>query len=174
MIVFVSILVSAKFIPSAFSQETATTSGVSGEEKLYALSLTRFHFITLKHFHSALFSLSDEKRELSNDEANILNAGLNAFLTSPERETMLLEALRKNKSVQLHLSVPEKDSAPQVVTNPKKPLLYQLKPMIHAVPVLVAIKPLLDGPLAFEITLEKGKEHSTYDVDWAGGIAGLA
>ena len=173
-IVLSALLMSAFFISPVFAQDQVSSLPSTGEEKLHALSLTRFHFITLKQFHSDLYSKMEKTGKISDSEAGLLNAGLNSFLGAPEREAMLLQALRENKAVRIELSIPEEDSVPKVVNSPTKPLLYRLKPAFHTVPVLVAIKPLLDGPNAFEITLEKGNETSRVEVDWAGGIAGLA
>lgn len=167
------------FAPSASTQDDfgqISLSIPSPQEKLHALALTRFHFITLKQFHSALFSSSGEGGKLvSESQAQILNAGLNAFLTSSKRETMLLDALRQNKSVQLRFSVPEiVEDAYEVIDHPTKPLLYRLEPVKRLVPTTVEIKPFLDKPIAFEITLQKGSERHHYEVDWAGRIARIS
>lgn len=177
-ILLVAVLVlSLPGTPSGFAQESVFSNSLanpSSKEKLHALALTRFHFITLKQFHSGLFSLSGDSNSLPNSEAQILNTGLNAFLNSPERETMLLDALRHNKAVELRFSIPSEDKAYQVLDHPTKPLLYRLKPMVQSVPASIEIKPLLDKPIAFQITLEKNNRRSQYEVDWAGGLASLA
>ncbi len=164
-------------IPTGFTQESiisASFPAPSPKEKLHALQLTRFHFITLKQFHSALFSFGDDQSTLTNSEAEILNAGLNAFLSSPGRETALLEAMRKNKAIQLKFSVSQQEEAYDIVDNPDKPLLYQLKPLLKSVPASIEVRPLLDRPVAFQITLKKGNERYSYYVDWAGKITRLA
>ena len=125
-----------------------SVSLVSGEDKLQALASTRFHFITLKQFHSSLFSSAQKKGELTELEAGLLNAGLNVFLTSAERETMLLEALRENRSVRINLPVSKNEEVCDI-----------------------EVKPLLDKPIAFQIILNQdGKEH-LYRVDWSGNMA---
>jgi len=165
-------------IPTGFAQESIISASFptpSPKEKLQALQSTRFHFITLKQFHSALFSFGDDQKSISNSEAEILNAGLNAFLASSGRETALLEALRKNKAIQLKFSVPQEEKGTyDVVDNPDKPLLYQLKPILKSVPATIEVKPLLDRPVAFQITLRKGAEHYSYYVDWAGKLSRIA
>ena len=179
-------------LPGGYAQESILSgsfpSPVSPKEKLQALQLTRFHFITLKQFHAALFSFSatqrwadpssgggEDKNTISNSEAEILNAGLNAFLSSPGRETTLLEALRQNKAIQLRFSVPEREEAAyDMVDHSDKPLLLQLKPLLKSVPASIEVRPLLDRPVAFQITLRKGTEHYSYYVDWAGKITRLA
>lgn len=182
-----TILISSLFItPVAFSQDSFITSGlasgslsiantsavVSPQEKIQALESTRFHFITLKQFHSALFTsvTTSSGDKISEPQAQILNAALNAFLTQAGRETLLLEALRQNRSVRLRFNVPEKTKEYQIVDNPDKPLAYQFKPVVSAVPATIEIKPLLDKPVAFEITLKKGNERYVFDVDWSGRI----
>jgi len=165
-------------VPTGFAQESMISTSFpasSPKEKLHALQLTRFHFITLKQFHSALFSFGEDRNVLSNSEAEILNAGLNAFLSSPGRETTLLEALRQNKAIQLKFSVPKKEEgAYDVIDDPNRPLLYQLKPLLKSTPASIEVRPLLDRPVAFQITLKNGNEHYSYYVDWAGKITHLA
>ena len=177
-------LLAGSFIsPLAFSQDNFIGTGsfsiasnapaaTSPQDKLHALESTRFHFITLKQFHSTLFTTVslDPKNQLTDEQARVLNAGLNSFLTQAGRETLLLEALRQKRSVRLKFKVPEQEKEYQIIDNPDRPLAYQLKPVVHGVPVSVEIKPLLDQPVAFEITLKKGNEHYVYDVDWSGRI----
>lgn len=169
------IVVFSFFIRRSFAQESIISNSLtlsSPEEKLHALTLTRFHFITLKQFHSALFSIEGDQDPLSDSEAYILNTALNAFLTSSGRETMLLEALRRNKAIQLRFSVPETAAgAYQVIMHPTKPLLYRLKPASTSVPATIKIKPLLDKPIAFQISIQKGNERHAYNVDWSGKIS---
>ena len=164
-------------VSPAFAQESIISASFptpSPKEKLQALQSTRFHFITLKQFHTALFSFGEDQNTLSNSEAEILNAGLNAFLSSSGRETALLEALRQNKAIQLRFSVSQKEEGTyDVIDDPNKPLLYQLKPALKSVPATIEVKPLLDRPVAFQITLRKGNEHYSYYVDWAGKISRL-
>lgn len=163
--------------PASFAQDNIVSSSFpvsSAKEKLHALALTRFHFITLKQFHSALFSFGAEQHSLSDSEARILNAGLNAFLASPDRETALLEALRQNKAIQLRFSVPEQGKAYQVMNHPTKPLAYRLEPMTSLTPASIDIQPLLDEPIAFQIVLHKGTERYRYHVDWSGKVIHLA
>jgi hypothetical protein len=148
-----------------------SVSLVTPEDKLHALASTRFHFITLKQFHSSLFSFVDQNKNLSEAEAGLLNAGLNAFLTSAERETMLLDALRRDKSVQVRFSICEPDEETyEMIDHPAKPLLYRLQPAVRRVPAAIEVKPLLDQPIAFQITLTKGNERHLYDVDWSGNV----
>ncbi len=156
----------------SFSIASNTPVVTSPQDKLHALESTRFHFITLKQFHSTLFTAVslDPKNQLTDEQARVLNAGLNSFLTQAGRETLLLEALRQKRSVRLRFKVPEKEKEYQIIDNPDRPLAYQLKPAVHEVPVSVEIKPLLDQPVAFEITLKKGNERYVYDVDWSGRI----
>lgn len=165
-------------VPTGFAQESIVSASFpapSPKEKLHALQSTRFHFITLKQFHSALFSFGEDQNALTSSEAEILNAGLNAFLSSPGRETALLEAMRRNKAIQLKFSVSKKDeSAYDVIDDPTQPLLYQLKPLLKSVPASIEVRPLLDRPVAFQITLKKGNERYSYYVDWAGKITRLA
>ena len=128
----------------------SSVSLVSPEDKLQALASTRFHFITLKQFHTGLFSFAERGKDLSEAEASLLNAGLNVFLTSAERETMLLDALRRNQSVQIKLLVSEN--------------------VVQARSATIEVKPLLDKPVAFQITLTQGEERHFYDVDWSGNM----
>ncbi len=172
--------------PVAFSQDNFITSGLasgsfsitnssavtSPQDKIQALESTRFHFITLKQFHSSLFTsvTTSSGNKISESQAQILNAALNSFLTQAGRETLLLEALRQNRSVRLRFNVPQKTNEYQMIDNPDKPLAYQFKPVISSVPATIEIKPLLDKPVAFEITLKKGSERYVFDVDWSGRI----
>ena len=160
-------------LPASFAQEPLMSSSLStpsSDEKLHALTLTRFHFITLKQFHSALFSQGVDQNFISNSEAEMLNTALNAFLTSAGRETTLLEALRQNKAIKLRFSILEEENTYEIETHPTKPLLYHLEPVTRRIPVVIEIRPLLDSPMAFQITLENGNEHCLYNVDWAGKI----
>ncbi|GEM_PF-3349026 len=166
--------------PVAFSQDSLTSSfsisvnapSVSSpQDKLHALESTRFHFITLKQFHSSLFTndkASDHK--ISDMDARLLNGALNTFLTRAGRETLLLEALRQNRSVRLKFNIPQKTEEYKIIDNPDKPLAYRLEPVVRSVPATIEIKPLLDKPVAFEITVKKGKERYLYDINWSGKI----
>ncbi len=181
-----TILISSLFItPVAFSQDGLISTGLasgsfaistapvtSSQDKIQALESTRFHFITLKQFHSALFTsvTTSSGNKISESQAQILNAELNSFLTQAGRETLLLEALRQNRSVRLRFNIPEKTNEYQIVDNPDKPMAYQFKPVVNSVPATIEIKPLLDKPVAFEITLKKGSEQYVFDVDWSGRI----
>src|SRR3989338_1762651 len=133
ILILILIAVSAHFVRGAFAQEALFSSPLtasSSDTKLHALSSTRFHFITLKQFHAALFTPGGHERPLSGSEVQILNAGLNAFLTSPGREELLLEALRQNKAVRLQFSVPEAEEDYEMTNHPTKPLVYRLEPKI--------------------------------------------
>lgn len=177
VVLILLIILGAHFVKHAFAQEAVLPNAFqvrSPEEKLHALALTRFHFITLKQFHSALFSFSEDRKVLRETEAQVLNAGLNAFLTKPGRENLLLEALRQNKSVQLKFFIPRVGTDYEMVPHPTKPLLYRLEPIQKGVPAVVEIKPLLDQPIAFKITLKRGEERFSYDVDWAGHITRIS
>lgn len=136
------IFLSDRFLYAQDSLAASPVPLTSSEDKLQALASTRFHFITLKQFHSTLFSSVKEEAKLTDVEASLLNAGLNVFLTSSDRETVLLNALRENKSVQIKLSVSE-----------------------------LEVKPLLDKPIAFQIMLKKDGEEHFYSVDWSGHVA---
>lgn len=176
ILVFVGIFVviSSLVLPSVFSQTdlgSVSLSVPSVKDKVHALELTRFHFITLKQFHSGLFSLNEDKKTLSDSEAQILNAGLNAFLNSVGRETMLLEALRQDRAVQLRFQVPQSENTYKMIDHPTKPLVYHLESANRSLAAAVEIKPFLDKPVAFEITLRQGKGKHRYQVDWAGQIA---
>lgn len=170
-----TILAVISFVSWAFAQESLISTSLpepSSKEKLHALSLTRFHFITLKQFHSSLFSSPATDTSISDEEARILNAALNAFLTSPERETLLLEALRQNKSIRLRFSLREEErGAYEIEEHPTKELLFQLKPVVRSVPAVIDIKPLLDRPVAFHVSLTKGNDTCLYEVDWSGKIS---
>ena len=152
----------------------AAFTASSPNDKLYALDITRFHFLSLKQFHSVLFSFNDYRGFFNETQVRLLNAGLNAFLNSTDRENLMLEALRSNKAVQLRFSIPEKGPGYEVLDHPTKPLLYRLEEEAKNVPVAVEILPLLDGPIAFQISVEKGKERLIYDVDWTGKIMGFS
>jgi len=175
------------FVPLAYPQEgmpqqgpvpmglrTTSSSPItvfSQEDKLHAVTLTRFHFNTLKQFHSNLYQVGEAEQSISAEEAGILNIGLNAFLTSPEREALLLKALRNNKAVQLKFTVPETSSDFDMVKTQK--LVYRLKPLVERVPAVIEVRPILDGPIAFEIVIEKGRDIHIYDVNWSGWISGF-
>ncbi len=160
-----------------YAQDRLASSSVSllsPEDKLQALASTRFHFITLKQFHTGLFSFAERGKDLSETEASLLNAGLNVFLTSAERETTLLNALRQNKSVQIKFPVSENENAYEVVDHPTKPLLYHLQPAVRNTSATVEVKPLLDKPIAFQITLTKDGEEHLYSIDWSGNMVSEA
>jgi hypothetical protein len=157
----------------AFSAPSLTAS--SPTNQLYALDITRFHFMSLKHFHSILFSSNQYRGFFTEPDAKLLNVGLNAFLSSKDRESLLLEALRADKAVRLRFMIPEKSPGDfEMINHPTKPLLYRLEPEVKRVPVVVRIQPLLDGPVAFQITVEKDGENLNYDVDWAGQVIGFS
>lgn len=171
-------------LPAVFAQDSLAASAIgssafsiqqssiqSGQEKLQALESTRFHFITLKQFHSSLFTVftQDEKNKISELDAQILNAALNSFLTQAGREMTLLQALREERSVVLKFAIPEQEKY-EVVENPDQPHAYQLEPVYRSSPASIEIKPLLDQSVAFEITLIKKNERYLYEVDWAGKI----
>lgn len=146
----------------------------SPQDKLQALSLTRFHFIALKQFHSNLFSKGEADQSITREEARLLNVGLNAFLLSADRERLVLEALRQNKAIHFRFTVPEQPgNGYQVVNHPTKELVYRLKPVVTQSTAVIEIRPLFDGPIAFQITLEKGNERADYEVNWAGWISGF-
>jgi len=130
--------------------------------------------MALKQFHSNLFSKGEADRSVSLEEARLLNTGLNAFLLSPDRERLILEALRQNKAVRFRFSVPEQPgNGAQVVNHPTKELVYRLKPVVSYSTAVIEIRPLFDGPIAFQITLEKGNERADYEVNWAGWVSGF-
>ena len=138
------------FSASLYAQEGLRANSaalVSPEDKLQALASTRFHFITLKQFHSGLFSSAEQGKGLSETDASLLNVGLNVFLTSADRETALLDALRRNEAVQIKFPVSDNENAS-----------------------MVEVKPLLDKPIAFQITLTKNGEEHLYSVDWSGHV----
>ena len=146
----VTLLLVIFFSSNLYAQDHLAANSVSltsPEGKLQALASTRFHFMALKQFHTALFSSAEQKKELSEVDAALLNAGLNVFLTSADRETMLLDALRKNESVQIKFPVSENEN-----------------------PSMIEVKPLLDKPIAFQITLTKDGEEHLYSVDWSGHV----
>ena len=105
-------------LPQASAQETIALSNsvvnVSAQDKLQALESTRFHFIALKQVYVSLFPAPERKISLPDEvslpdfEAKLLNAALNAFLNSKDRETTLLDALRQNKAIQLKFSISKK------------------------------------------------------------------
>lgn len=161
-------------IPSVWAKESVpqTSFSVSSpQDKLYALDVTRFHFLSLKQFHS---SFNEYRGVFQRGEAELLNVGLNTFLISPERETLLLQALRDNKAVRLRFSVPEQTSGYEMLRHPTKPLLYRLEEEVRNIPVTIEIQPLLDGQAAFQITVERDAERLIYDVDWTGKVVGFA
>ncbi|MBI4368091.1 MAG: hypothetical protein HY588_01715 [Candidatus Omnitrophica bacterium] len=177
ILILILIAVSAHFVRGAFAQEALLSSPLaapSSDTQLHALSSTRFHFITLKQFHAALFTPGGHDQPLSGSEVQILNAGLNTFLTSPGREELLLEALRQDKAVRLQFSVPEAEEDYEMTNHPTKPLAYRLEPKIRQVPTSIEIRPLLDQPAAFQIVLAKGDARYAYSVDWAGNISRLS
>ncbi len=103
-----------------------------------------------------------------------MNTGLNAFLLSPDREKLMLEALRQNKAVRFRFSVAEQPgNGYQVLNHPTKKLVYRLKPVVTYSTAVIEIRPLFDGPIAFRITLEKRNERAEYEVNWAGWISGF-
>ncbi len=165
-------LISSGLGSGSFSVSINTPSVASPQDKLHALESTRFHFITLKQFHSMLFTpdTTNPENKISESQARVLNTALNSFLTQSGRETLLLEALRQNRSVRLQFNIPQKETEYRIVDNPDKPLAYRFEPVVHAVSAIIEIKPLLDQPVAFEITLKKGNERYIYDVDWSGRI----
>lgn len=171
-ILIFTVLALTSFISWVFAQDTLVSSSLaspSSKEKLHALSLTRFHFITLKQFHSSLFSSTVSEHSISDQEARILNTALNHFLTFSERETLLLEALRQNKSIRLKFSIQEEDpTAFEMESDSTKELLFHLEPVIKSIPTVIDIKPLLDGPVAFQVSLVKGNVRRFYEVDWSG------
>ena len=142
----------------------------SPEEKLHAFSLTRFHFTTLKQFHSNLFGRGEAEHVMSKREAGLLNTGIQTFLLEAHREIYLLKALRENKAVRVNFSRPQQA---QVLVEPGNKEVYQLKPTVTHAPATIEIRPLLDGPIAFQITLEEGHDRYVYDVNWAGWVSGF-
>lgn len=144
---------------SLFAQEAAFRVS-SPNEKLYAMDATRFHLGSLKQFYTVLYSFDQYKGFFTELDARILNMGLNAFLTSQDREELLLKALRTNQSVRLRFKVPERKA--------------RLDPTVKDVPVTIEIQPLLDGPSAFRITMEKETAKVAYDLDWAGHVVGFS
>jgi len=162
--------------PVPMGLRTSSSSPItlfSQDDRLHAVALTRFHFNTLKQFHSNLYQVGEAEQSISAEEAGILNIGLNAFLTSPEREALLLKALRNNKAVQLKFTMPEKSSDFDMVDHPTQKLVYRLKPLVRQVPAVIEVRPILDGPIAFEIVIEKGRDIHIYDVNWSGWISGF-
>ena len=176
MIAALALCVGSPVLNQGFAQQQLDlTSGSfttqNPEEKLHAVSLTRFHFSSLKTFQSELFDYVESQKKLANGDASLLNSALDAFLTSASRENLLLTALRERKAVQLKFVLRKKSETARMVQHPRKELLYRFQPMVEEVPVVIEIRPLLDGPRAFEIDVSKGKEHRRINVDWAGQIA---
>ena len=178
LVLVFTILALISLVSWAFAQESLISTSLpepSSKEKLHALSLTRFHFITLKQFHSSLFSETVAENPISDEEARILNTALNAFLTSAERETLLLEALRQNKSIRLRFSVREEENGTyEMEEHPTKELAYHLTPVVRSVPIVIEIKPLLDRPVAFQVSLVKGNERRLYEVGWSGTMTRIS
>lgn len=146
----------------------------SATDRLQALSTTRFHFMTLKQFQTSLFTRGEAEQSISKAEARLLNVGLNAFLISAKREELLLAALRQNKAVRIRFRVPEQaGNGYQVVNHPTKKLTYRLKPVVMQSEAVIEIRPLFNGSIAFQVTLEKGDERFEYDINWAGWISGF-
>ena len=161
-----------------FAQDSLVATSIAtpaSEEKLHALSLTRFHFMTLKQFHSSLFAASDSDHSISDQEARMLNTALNAFLTSAQRETLLLEALRQNKAIRLRFPVQEEqEGVYEMDEHPTKELVVHLRPVVRSVSIVIEIRPLLDRPIAFQVSLVKGDTRRLYDVDWSGRMTRIA
>ncbi len=158
-------------MPQASAGQAASGPGISFapvRDRAQAIESTRFHFTTLKQFQGTIFSSEDALRGISGPEAFILNTGLSAFLSSGDRETMLLAALRQNKSVRLRFQLPVKTDEFSIVSDPRYEVLFQLKPEVKHMPMAVEIHPLLDGPVAFEITIKQGEGMTVYEVNWAG------
>ena len=107
---------------------------------------------------------------MSETAAYILNVGLNAFLTSPNRETLLLDALRQNKSVRVRFSASTGEQTYQVLQHPEKPLVYRLEPVDETTPVSIELQPFLDGPVAFQVAVESSGRRFSYNIDWSGKI----
>lgn len=142
----------------------------SADEELHALSLTRFHFLTLKELQADLFS-TKQHQLIPSFDARIINTGLDQFLMSPSREITLLEALRQNKAVRLQFSIPyAKPGEYHMVDHPYKKQLYRFEPLVESISVAIEIQPILDEPIAFHITLTNGSEVHSYKVDWTGKI----
>jgi hypothetical protein len=175
LITLFTLVALTSFISWVFAQDALVTTSIAkpaSEEKLHALSLTRFHFITLKQFHSALFSDRETENSISDEEARMLNTALNAFLTSAERETLLLEALRQNKAIRLRFSVrEEQEDVYEMETHPTKDLVLHLKPVVRSVPIVIEIRPLLDRPVAFQVSVVRDKARRMYEVDWSGKMS---
>ena len=131
----------------------------SPNEKLYAMDATRFHVGSLKQFYTVLGAFDQYQGFFSELDARILNMGLNAFLSSQDREELLLKALRTNQSVRLRFKVSERKS--------------HLDETAKNIPVSVEIQPLLDGPSAFKITVQKEAAKLLYDLDWTGQVIGF-
>lgn len=144
----------------AASVQAAELQVSNPSDKLYAMDATRFHLGSLKQFNSLVFSFNDFKGFFTEKDARILNLGLNAFLDSKDRETLLLNALRSNQAVKLDFSIPERRSHLDVTSK--------------QIPVTLKITPLLDGPNAFQITIVNGSHELVYDVDWAGQVVGFS
>jgi len=140
------------------------------DDRIYAITLTRFHFITLKQFHSGLFTSGVRKGAISDHHALLINKGLNAYLTSTMREKLMLKAMRENKSVELRFNVSEETSDYVMVPHPRRELLFHYAPEVKQVETVIEIQPLMDGPNAFQVTLRKSGEDSIFHVDWHGEI----
>lgn len=175
LITLFTLVALTSFISWVFAQDAFVTTSIAkpaSGEKLHALSLTRFHFITLKQFHSELFSDAGTENSISDEEARMLNAALNAFLTSAERETLLLEALRQNKAIRLRFSVrEEQEGVYEMETHPTKDLVVHLKPVVRSVPIVIEIRPLLDRPVAFQVSVVRDRTRRMYEVDWSGKMS---
>lgn len=137
-----------------------------------ARELTRFHVTTLKAFHSELFDAAENSSILCESDASLLNTALDTFLTLDDRASLLLAALREDKAVRLTFSVKEKTEDYEMVKDPSQELLFRFEPKVSRVPVSVDIRPMLDGPIAFEITLAHDSDSQVYFVDWAGKFIG--
>jgi hypothetical protein len=142
----------------------------TSDHDVHALTLTRFHFTTLKEFHSEVFRAAGKHDELTASDAKLINRALNAFFETSSRADLVLEALRQSKAIRLSFKVQEKTDGYKMAKDPSKELLYHFEPLMKSVPVVVEIRPLLDGPIAFEITLSRQESVSSYAVDWAGKI----
>ena len=167
-----SFLAISFLIPTVSAQEQFLTSTfTSPEEVLHAASATRFHFISLNNFRSSISSVFPVESKVSEADLSVLNAGLNAFLTSPGREAVLLDALRYEKAIRVSFVTPQGESVADLVKDPSKPLLYRFEPESRAQYASVEIQPLLDGPNAFRILVKKDMTYLVYDINWAGNIA---
>jgi hypothetical protein len=188
MVVMLSMIQSPAMAAQVIDLGTSNLAGAASpaNNQVHALELTRFHFITLKQFHSGLFGgeaefkavaapsapkqVVLEKTQIKLQDAQLLNKGLNAFLASGDRADVLLGALRENKAIQLKFSISRKTGETEMVTHPRKTLLYRIQPVVTKVPVTIKLRPMLDGPIAFEISLALDGNERFYHVDWAGNI----